>query len=82
MTKFIFVHSTVQQVGSWITISYFHSLMIHQMLLSTTPVLMTFYTMPAMKTSLGISSKLVQIAKVAVLTLSLFRQFPLKRIQR
>ena len=38
-------------------------------------VITTFYTMPAMKTSLGIASRLVQIVKITVLTMSLFRQF-------
>ena len=58
MAKLIFVPSAVQHVINWIIILYHHSLMISQMLLLTTQEPTTFYTM-SVKTSLGISSRLV-----------------------
>ena len=82
LAKFIFVHSAVQQGSSRITISNHHFLMISQMLLLSTQEPTILYTMSAMKISLGISSRLVQIVKVTVLTMSLFCQFQLKKIQR
>ena len=78
MARLIFVHSAVQQVSSWVITSYLHSLMISHML-SSTQVPTTFYTMPAMKILHGISSGLVEIVKVTLLTMSLFRQFQFKR---
>ena len=74
MAKLIFVPSVVQQVSSWITTPYHHSLMISQMLLLSTQKPTTFYTMPAIKTSLGISSRLVQIVSHGVISSILVKE--------
>ena len=74
MAKLIFAPSVVQQVSSWITTSYHHSLMISQMLLLPTQKPTTFYTMPAIKTSLGISSRLVQIVSHGVISSILVKE--------